>query len=336
MNHSLLKTFLILIGIYALSFSVTASVLRSSPGTAGVTAPGLRIVRLPATREFSDAVQVPGTDRVLIVEDETHDSVLLLRMAPPGDTDGPVEEVALPGGFYLKDMEGIAMDPAGYVYVVSSHSLNSAGKPRRGSALARMKWSDGRLSNAETLADLRPWLESAVPEIAAVRDLASDSGGLNIEGLAFDPDAGRILLGLRGPLFGRHPALIPIRIIDPAGPFTRANMDMHAPIVLESIDNFGIRSISRDGAARGYWILTGGGGVSAETKNRFHVWFWDGAGTRPLMQDAFKFRKKIGKEKFPLRPEGVCAFRSEAGASFLLIVTDGSPFYFKTINPKPS
>lgn len=338
MNSSFSKLAGFFAGVFLVGFSVTALILtrspsRTNPAVAGVVAPGLRIERLPSVREFSDVVQIPGTNKVLIVEDETKDSLLMISLGLPGDTDGPVEEVPLPDGFYLKDMEGVAADERGFVYAVSSHSLNSEGKPRRGGALVRMKWEEpGRLTRAETVADLRPWLESEIPEIDAVKNLQADDGGLNIEGLAFDPDDNRLFLGLRGPLFGNRPALIPIRLKSPDGPFNRQTMELQPPIILEGITlGCGIRSISYDNAERAFWLISGGSTKAG--KNRFQAWFWR-KDTREAQPSSISFKKKIGTwaTSYKLHPEGICAVRisPERGErAFLFVVTDGSPYYLK-------
>lgn len=277
----------------------------------------------------------------MIVEDETWDSILTLTVPAPGDTDGPVEEISLPRGFYLKDMEGIAMDTRNFVYVVSSHSLNSEGKPRRGSALARLQFSSppyqggarGGLTfeRADTISDLRPWLESEIPEIASVKNLSADDGGLNIEGLAYDPGRDRLLLGLRGPLFGNHPALIPIRLTSPAGPFSRQTMELEPPVILEGISGAGIRAISYNPEMRGFDILTGGS--AKKGKNRSNMWFWrffNQTDRGQLLPSSTTFKKTIGTffKSYKFHPEGVCAVHLPTGQSFLLIVTDGSPYYF--------
>lgn len=329
MTSSFGRLALMFLGVYLLSFAVTAGILRGAGQEPhGVAGPGLRIEILSKSREFSDAAQISGTNRVLIVEDETHDSILSISLAPPGGKDGPPEEIPLPPGFYLKDMEGIAVDTRGFVYVVSSHSLNSEGKPRRGSALARMKFYDGRLAHAETIADLRPWLETEIPEIGAVRNLSADAGGLNIEGLAWDPEGDKLVLGLRGPLFRNHPAVIPIHLKSPDGPFNRQTMEIQPPVILEGITGFGIRSISYDNVTRGFWLVSGGS--SKEGKNRFHAWFWKKDGGE-ILASTLSFKKKIGTwaKSYKLHPEGITAIRLSGGHDFLFVVTDGSPYYFK-------
>lgn len=338
MNSSFFRLAIFFAGVYILSFAVTAFYLRTNSGgrtPEGIRAPGLVVGAFPAAREFSDAVQIPGTTAVLMVEDETRDRIFSLDA---GDTTGALAEIPFPDGFLLKDMEGAAIDPDGYLYVVSSHSLNSEGQPRRGSALARMKMAkDGGLSGpVVALTDLRDRLESQIPEISKVRTLSADEGGLNIEGLAYDAGRRRLLLGLRGPLFGTSAALVPIHLKSKDGAFAWENLELLSPIVLETISNAGIRAISYDSGRDGFWILTGGGGDSKKTKNRFGAWTWTGTDTGPQALDAIVFEKYIsaGLEKYKLHPEGICAVRIAGGGRFLLVVTDGSPFYFKMDIPE--
>lgn len=277
-----------------------------------------------------------------MVEDEDSTALFWMNLAAPGETDGAAIRVPLPDTFTLKDMEGIAIDSKEHLFVISSHSLNSLGKPRRGSALVRMKWMpEGRLSNPEAVLNLRDMLETAIPEIAAVKNLSADDGGLNIEGLAWDAEQVRLLLGLRGPLFAGHPAMVPIRIKNPSGPFRADNLEVQSPIPLRSITDFGIRSVSRDPVDENFWILTGGGGDTRKTKNRFQVWRWDGRGGDPELLPDISFDKKIKvkKKKYKLHPEGICSvYRQGADGQrlppFLFVVTDASPCYFKFDYPE--
>ncbi|MBI4179456.1 DUF3616 domain-containing protein [bacterium] len=336
MNTSFVRLAMFLFSIYAVSFILTAFYLRGGGPpdlyVSGVQAEGLVVGRLPMPVEFSDAAPIPGKNAALIVEDESKDSLFVLTFGPDRSAPDTMEWIPLPAGFHLKDMEGIAVDGRGFVYVVSSHSLNSEGKPRRGSALARMSLeSNGDLRGADTISDLRDWLESEIPEIAAVRTLPTDAGGLNIEGLAYDPDRERLLLGLRGPLWGNHPALIPIRLKTPNGPFRRDALELEEPIVLDTISGFGVRAISYDGPSKSFWILTGGGGDSKKTKNRFQVWRWDGTDQPPRAVDGIRFDKKIKTRRSSLKfhPEGICILHPANADPVLLIVADGCPFYFK-------
>ena len=118
------------------------------------------------------------------------------------------------------------------------------------------------------------------------------------------------------------------------GPFNRQTLEILKPIVLDGIDGYGIRSISYDPYKGGFWLLTGGS--AKKGKNRFGLWFWrffnETTTNGQLLRSSVFFEKTIGTagESYKLHPEGVYAVRTPPSLKeFLLIVTDGSPYYFK-------
>src|SRR6185503_10359367 len=90
---------------------------------------------------------------------------------------------------------------------------------------------DGSLT-AETIAGYRDWVIQNNPEVGKTAEIAPDEGGLNVEGLAWDPTRHALLLGVRTPVHDGKPIVLPIRVKDLAGPWDATNIEMLPPIYL--------------------------------------------------------------------------------------------------------
>lgn len=248
--------------------------------------------------EASGAVEAPGGG-VLFVDDGRPDTVMWLRF--DGDTAGT--PVAVPLGASVADPEGITTDGTN-VYVVGSQSRGRSD----GAGLVRFRF-DGKgrkAEGAESIADLTALLSPHVPGLAASGKKRSP---LNIEGLAWDAKHGRLLLGLRGPLDGKHALLVPVKIRDAKGAFTAANLDVGAPIRLD-LGGSGVRGIEADGEA--FWILAGGVGNAGTSR----LVRWSGAG--PAVSTAATFPDG-------LKPEGVVRTTVD-GRPRTLVLCDSSRY----------
>ena len=105
----------------------------------------------------------------------------------------------------LGDPEGLTrVDVNGETFLIAASSLcvaNAAGSGQRhiNDGLVRVRYTaDGDL-HAEAMLGFRSWLLSHEPSLAEAGALEPDAGGLNIEGLAWDPHVNALLFGLRGP-----------------------------------------------------------------------------------------------------------------------------------------
>ena len=74
--------------------------------------------------------------------------------------------------------------------------------------------------HAEAMVGFRAWLLDHEPWLAAAGEREPDAGGLNLEGLAWDPHRSALLFGLRGPAEPGEVALIrvPVDAGAPRGP----------------------------------------------------------------------------------------------------------------------
>ena len=105
----------------------------------------------------------------------------------------------------LGDPEGLTrVDVDGETFLIAASSLcvaKAAGSGQRhiNDGLVRVRYTaDGDL-HAEAMLGFRSWLLSHEPSLAEAGALEPDAGGLNIEGLAWDPHVNALLFGLRGP-----------------------------------------------------------------------------------------------------------------------------------------
>jgi hypothetical protein len=121
-------------------------------------------------------------------------------------------------------------------------------------------------------------------------------GGLNIEGIAWDSNNERLLLGLRSPQIGDQSVLVPIKLRDPSGPFTRENLKVDQPdVILLPLGGQGVRDITYDTQLRSFLIISG----APETmrKTDFGLWEWNG---QPDAKPA-----KLMTLEADMKPEGV-------------------------------
>jgi hypothetical protein len=242
--------------------------------------------------EASGAVEAPGGG-VLFVDDGRPDAVMFMRL----DGDAAGTPVAVPIGASVADPEGITTDGT-YVYVVGSQSRGRSD----GAGLVRFRFEAAKreAEGAESIADLTSLLSRRLPALGAS---GKKRGPLNIEGLAWDAKRGRLLLGLRGPLDGKHALLVPVKIRDPKGAFAAANLEIGEPIRLD-LGGSGVRGIEADGDA--FWILAGGVGNAGTSR----LVQWDGAGAAVRVAATFPDG---------LKPEGVVRTTVDGKARTLVL-----------------
>jgi hypothetical protein len=259
--------------------------------------------------ESSGIVYVPGSNGVLIASDNKGGEVQWMEFDADGKQVGNVKEISL--GVACNDSESITYGNSFY-YVLGSQSDPSDAAQHvlvRFAFDAETKTLHGQ---AEVIADLRSFLLQNVSEIAAVGAPAGDKGGLNIEGLAWDRDNERLLLGLRSPLLGTQAALIPLKLRDPRGPFSVGNLRVDTPhVILLPIENQGVRDITYDTRLNKFLIISGA--PEHGEKTEFGLWSWSGqVDDKPV---------KLMTLDQGSKPEGITSVTSN-GRSFALLVGD--------------
>jgi pSer/pThr/pTyr-binding forkhead associated (FHA) protein len=271
------------------------------------------------TYEASGVVAVPGTDGVLFVDDNKPGEVLWMQLNSAGDQSGTVKPVQT--GVSIEDPEGITTDGS-YFYVVGSQSGRKAGE-REG--LVRFSFDPGTqtVTKAEAMVGLRDFLVNNVPELKNFAEMKGEEGGLNIEGMAWDPDPEhrRLLLGLRSPLINGNALVVPVKLRDPNGPFSIDNLQLAEPHAIQlSIGGLGIRDIQYDSRLKSFLIISGA--PEHHEKAAFVLWEWNGdsnqsnADAKPREETALDVKMK---------PEGVTRLKL-AGREMIFIVGDASSY----------
>ena len=239
---------------------------------------------LPAFRPLTgiyepSAIQQLPDGRFLVVEDEKEHPLSLVTIG----TDGQVEASPLTAGLLqmfssfwkLDDLEGLAVDAAGFIYGITSHSRDDDGDEKKSrEKLVRFRVEGDRVVGPEVVDGLKAALTSRHAVLAAaaqVRDVKA-SGGLNIEGLEISPDQQQLLIGFRSPL--REGRALIARVENPSAVFDSDETPRIAA-TLEELDlgGHGIRGLSYVPALAAYLVI---GGPTSREPADFVLWFWSG------------------------------------------------------------
>lgn len=236
-----------------------------------------------------------------------------MQLDDQGKQVGQLKPVPL--GVNFKDPEAITYGNS-YYYLVTSQS-----DPKDGAQNSIIRFDFNQETRAirgqaEVISDLRAFLLSNVSEIALPGAPPGMQGGLNIEGLAWDPNNERLLLGLRSPLIGNQAVLIPLKLKDPRGPFKLENIKIDEPrVIYLPLEGHGLRDISYDTRLKNFLIVSGAPETSPKTD--FGLWEWSGQNdarpTKIMVLDAEK------------KPEGVSAVTIN-GRSYLFITGDSGSY----------
>jgi hypothetical protein len=219
----------------------------------------------------------------------------------------------------LRDPEGLTrVDVDGETFLVVSSSLCRSGRGRVDDGLVRVRYRpDGDLT-AEAMGGFRAWLLAREPTLAAAGLREPDAGGLNVEGLAWDPRAGALLFGLRGPAGPGRVTMVQVPVDAGGAPWTTASLGF--PTLLparlpRSAAAPGIRDISLD-ARTGDLVLLLGRSTSHDDEP-FQVGTWNRSSDRVQVLDVTFHRTA--------KPEGVTTF-SIGDEQRMLIVDDAGGY----------
>ena len=228
--------------------------------------------------EPSGIQQLPD-GRFLVVEDEQRHPFSLVTIG----ADGSVDSTALTAGLFqlfsdfwkLDDLEGLALDRAGFVYAITSHSRDDSGDEKQSrERLVRFRIEGNRVVNPKVVDGLKSAMTAKHPVLAAaakVRDVKGD-GGLNIEALEVSPDQQRLLIGFRSPLHDGRALIASVE--NPAGIF-EADDPLRLASELEELDlsGHGIRGLSYLPRLGEYLVI---GGPASRQSSEFDLWLWNG------------------------------------------------------------
>jgi hypothetical protein len=223
------------------------------------------------------SIQQLADGRFLVVEDEKSHPFSLVTISAAGDVSStplspPVGDDAV---WKLDDLEALALDRAGYLYALTSHSRNAKGNEKRArDKLVRFRIEDGRMAEPMLVRGLKPALVAAHPELAAaagIRDVKT-GGGLNIEALEISADGRQLLAGFRSPLLEQRAVIACVE--NPAAMFEAGELPRIAPDLMTlDLGGDGIRSLAYLPALDGHLVISG---PVASRQVHFQLWFWSG------------------------------------------------------------
>ena len=265
------------------------------------------------------AIQQLADGRFLVVEDEKSHPFSLVTISAAGDVSST--PLLPPAGddaaWKLDDLEALALDRAGYIYALTSHSRDAEGdekKPR--DKLVRFRIEGGRMTEPMLVRGLKPALVAAHPVLAAAAGIqdVKTGGGFNIEALEISPDGRQLLIGFRSPLLGQR-ALIAC-VENPAAIFERCEPPRIArDLITLDLGGNGVRGLSYLPALDGYLVISG---PAASQQVHFQLWFWSG---RPGAQ-----ARRVSVAGLPgfEHAEGVTPAVIDGQARIVIVSDDGS------------
>jgi len=276
----------------------------------------------PLTKLYEpSAVQQLPDGRFLVVEDEKDHFFSLVTLS----ANGSVSSKALgPAWFHgddpiwkLDDLEGLALDGAGYFYAITSHSRDDDGNEQKGrEKLARFRIEKDKVVEPVVVGGLKRALGVAHPVLAAAALVldAKAGEGLNIEALEITPDGQRLLIGFRSPLQGSHAIIASIE--NHAAMFdSKAAPQVSNALHTLDLGGHGIRGMAWAAAMNGYLVISG---PVARADHSFGLWFWSGQADAPARRVTIP-----GLAGFE-RAEGVCPAVIDGVTKIVIVSDDGN------------
>jgi hypothetical protein len=261
-----------------------------------------------------------GPHRFVFVDN--HDPAALFELVLDDD-DAEAERIArrplagvAPGA--LRDPEGLTrVDVDGEIFLIVASSLFAAGT-HRSDGLVRARYTPHGALHAEPMAGFRAWLLRHETWLTTAAERDPDDGGLNIEGLAWDPHAGTLLFGLRGPAHPGEITLIRVPVDVAAPSWTTSTLGPSSTVrirVPKSTAIQGVRDVSYDEKTGDFLILLGRS--TSRSDAPFQLGTWNGSSDKIRLLDIAFHRS--------MKPEGVTTFRS-GDETKILVVDDGGGY----------
>jgi len=265
------------------------------------------------------AIQQLADGRFLVVEDEkSHPFSLVTISAAGGVSSTPLLPPAGDDATWkLDDLEALALDRAGVVYALTSHSRNAAGDEKKArDKLVRFRVEDGRMAEPMLVRGLKPALLAAHPELATaagIREVKSE-GGFNIEALEISVDGRQLLLGFRSPLLEKRAIIACVENLSAI--FEAGETPRIAPDLMTlDLGGDGIRSLAHLPALGGYLVISG---PVASLQVHFRLWFWSGLPGAPARRVSV-----VGLPGFE-HAEGVSPAVIDGRQRVIIVSDDGS------------
>ena len=285
-------------------------------------------------------VVATGDSRFLFCDNNISDALFEIAFTPNGEIAGPLVRHSIRGirPEAIDDLECMALtevEGERLIFFCSSFSLKKNKKKLKAKKLSRRgKLTEARDSlmrgrigkegkpEGEVIPCFRHWLIENAPVLGKSPSYLPDDGGLNVEGLAWDPKSSALVFGLRTPVKDGRPLLLRVRVKDPRGIWNLSNLEMLPPVTLavENADGTqGVRTIEYD-SSRGVFLVVVGNAVSGQ-KVPFTLYSWDGNEKGDVRRfKHLSFHKKM-------KPEGV-THGTIGGRGVLFFVDDAGGYQF--------
>ncbi len=259
------------------------------------------------TFEASGVAHVPNTDAVLFVDDGRPNEVFLMQLGEDRKQAGAIKSIDMATS--IIDLEGMTTDGE-YFYVVGSQS-KPKGADQAGLARFKFDAASQRVVGTQAASGLKKFLADNVAELSGLENTKYNDGGINVEGIAWDPQNRRLLLGLRSPVVDGHALVVPLKLRDPKAALTFDNLEVEGRKAIRlPLGGAGIRSIEYDEARKAFFLITGAGPNSE--KMDFKTWEWSGNGATPTLRELETFDRR-------LKPEGITRFSNGARHLFFIV-----------------
>jgi hypothetical protein len=217
----------------------------------------------------------------------------------------------------LDDLEALAIDPAGWVYALTSHSRSDSGEMKKArDKLVRFRVEGGRMASPSLVRELKPALLAAHPPLAAAAEITEvkAEGGLNIEALEIGADGHRLFVGFRSPLIDGKAIIACVE--NPAAMFDAGEPPRMAPAAITlDLGRNGIRGMAWVPALAGHLIISGPVGRQPVP---FQLWFWSGRTAEAAR------RVRVGDRQGLEHAEGVTPAVIDGQARIVIVSDDGS------------
>jgi Protein of unknown function (DUF3616) len=286
----------------------------------------------PAVLINASGVVPVGPSRFVFIDNRNHTELLELVLNPDGTQREPLKRRRMTGlsRGSLSDPEGLTrIDANGAVDLILASSLSvwhDLGSGQRGTnqGLVRVRYRPEGDLVAEAMPGFRDWLLARHPALAPVAGLDPDHGGLNIEGLAWDPVRKVLLFGVRAPAKDGRISVLQLHLKSTDAQWTTAALEARPVLEIHRsslLPAQGIRDLTYDTERQEFLVILGRS--ISRGAAPFQLCRWDGTSVTVEVLDVSFDRMK--PEGIMMKPEGITVFDADR-ARRILIVDDAGGF----------